>query len=561
MHTRQDTGDRSRARRRTPRRGVAIVLALVAVATAALLGAALAARRDDSAAVGDTLVRASAARAAAAGGLDVAMALLAEPSLLGGDTGEGKTRVLFTAVEIGAATYRAEVLDLRTEFPATADSEAVAVISRVDLGDISQSARAVGRLIRPDRRHRADLDLSEFAIFTTDGTSNAIRVHDNSRVSVWPKSPYAALREPLFVGDLSKDDTVDKDPDSVLQGWVRVRPGSPPRTKDERDAEIAEGERSIPGLIHIPAPPAPFKPSYPSPLPPVPTSSVTANLLYGAHLSLVGTIAAGLAGGEGILIDVDGNLTLDCELRILEPTVLIVRGNLAALEGTRIEVEGDAALAIIVFGTTTLEGAYVGDFRGAMPPRDGTADYGRGATCVQLFASGTQPVHVANDLATNTPSVFMGEIYAPFSSVLIRHSAVYGRVLGQRVGLIDAGLFYDPVLNSGRGWLNPDSGMWTGTDTVKGDLPSLLARFESKGFADVVELMSLDVDLPPMFTVTGANADTADEAAHLTLRAAIELRKAAVRSTHLGGGYVTEVVTDPKAMLDEFTGKEHLRPE
>ncbi len=538
-----------------------MVLALVAVATAALLGAALAARRDDSAAVGDTLVRASAARAAAAGGLDVAMALLAEPSLLGGQTADGKTRVLFNPVEIGEASYRAEVLDLRTELPATADSEAVAVISRVDLGDISQSARAVGRLIRPDRRHRADLDLSEFAIFTTDGTPNAIRVHDNSRVSVWPNSPYAALREPLFVGDLSKDDTVDADPDSLVQGWVRVRPGAPPRTKDEKDIEIAGKVRSVPGLIHIPAPPAPFKPAYPTPLPPPPTSSITGDFLHGAPLTLVGEIAVGLPAGAGILIDIDGALTLSGVLRILEPTALIVRGDLNALVGARIEVEGEATLAIIVFGTTSLEGAYVGDHRGAAPPRDGTADYGRGATCVQLFATGAQPVQVSDDPSTNTPSVFLGEIYAPLSSVLIRHSAVYGRVLGMRVGLIDAGLFYDPVLNSGRGWLNPDGGMWTSSDTVKGDLPSLLARFESKGFADVVELMSLDVDLPPMFAVTGANAAAADEASHPMYRSAIEVRKALVRSTHLVGGYVTEVVTDPKTMLDEFTGKEHLRPE
>ena len=241
--------------------------------------------------------------------------------------------------------------------------------------------------------------------------------------------------------------------------------------------------------------------------------------------------------------------------------MLVVRGDLNAMRGARIEVEGDATLAIVVFGTTSLEGAYVVDHRGATPPRDGTADYGRGATCVQLFASGVQPVHVSNDLSTNAPSVFMGEIYAPRSVVHIRHSAVYGRVLGMKVGLIDAGLFYDPVLNSGRGWLNPDGGMWTSSDAVKGDLPSLLARFERKGFANVVELMSLDVDLPPMFAVTGANAAAADEASHSMFRAAIEVRKAVVRNTHLVGGYFAEVVTDPKTMLDEFTGKEHLRPQ
>lgn len=542
-------------------RGMAMVLALVAVATAAVLGAALAAHRDDSAAVSDTLVRASAARAAAAGGLDVAMALLAEPSLLGGDTASGTTRILFSGAEIGNASYHAEVLDLRTELPATADSEAVAVLSRVELGDIRQSARAVGRLIRPDRKHRADLDLSEFAVFTTDGTPNAIRIHDNSRIAVWPNSPYAALREPLFVGDLSKEPTVELDTDSVVQGWVRVRPGAPPRSKEEKDIEIAAKERSVPGLIHIPAPPAPFKPIYPTPLPPQPKESLTGSFLHGAPLALSGEITVGLAGGGGVLIDVDGALALECVLRILEPTVLIVRGDLTAMSGTRIEVEGDATLSIIVFGTTSLEGAYVGDSRGATPPHDGTATYGRGATSIQLFASGAQSVQIANDLSTGAPSVFMGEIYAPSSTVQIHGSALYGRVLAQKVGLVSAGIFYDPVLNSGRGWLNPDSGMWTGTDDVKVDLPSLLTRFESSRFADVVALMSLDVDVAPMFAVTGANAASADEAAHLSHKSVIQARKATVRSTHLLGGYVTDVVTDPKAMLDEFTGKEHLRPE
>ena len=73
--------------------------------------------------------------------------------------------------------------------------------------------------------------------------------------------------------------------------------------------------------------------------------------------------------------------------------------------------------------------------------------------------------------------------------------------------------------------------------------------------------MSLDVDRPPMFAVTGANAAAADEASHPMYRATIEVRKAVVRNTHLVGGYFAEVVTDPKTMLDEFTGKEHLRPQ
>ncbi|MFZ9914624.1 MAG: hypothetical protein ACO3IB_04720 [Phycisphaerales bacterium] len=179
-------------RARTPRRrGIAVIAALVAVSVASLLGLSLAASRDANAATGANLAESSRQRAAAASGVDIATALLVDPTVLDGADG-----VLFDGVEIGGVRVRARAVDLETGSPAAMSARAVEVVVDGSRGERSQVARAVGRIPDPDPDFRADLDCSEFAVLVTQ----RLRVERDAHLGPWPSAPLAALREPVRFG-------------------------------------------------------------------------------------------------------------------------------------------------------------------------------------------------------------------------------------------------------------------------------------------------------------------------------------------------------------------------
>ena len=515
-----------------------MVLALLAVATATILGMALASTSSASVTTGHSLTVTAAARAAAAGGLDVATALLADPSRLGGAAPSGSTTVMFANMQIGGAVYRAEVTDLLTGAAATVDSNAVAVVVRAEVDGVTQALRAAGRLIRPDSVDRADLDLSEFAVFSTG--ADPIVLDGNSRIGTWSQSPYAALREPLLVGNSAGTEFVPASDHARLRGWAEVRIGTPPTTNEGEDAELAQKIRSIASSVTAPEPPDPELPKYQKTTPEtLPNDSIFDNFVCTSDAILTASITLGETG-RNIVIDVGGNLTVTDTIYVIGPTVLVVRGDLLLDDASQLTIKPDASLTIITYGNSALRSEVISNEE-ERPSGDGLDAYLPNPLRFTLYSRGPK---------VEIETTLFGEIYAPDSEVVISGSAVYGRVLGRTVALHDSSVFYDPALNSGIGWSNPDSALFANGS------PEAPPRIESESFAQRSKNRATALEVPKVIRLAALNKNGAGNSGHGDHLADLDSERATVRARSLNGHYAGRVVTDPMRIGHRFRARE-----
>jgi fibro-slime domain-containing protein len=456
-------------------RGVAIVIALVAVGAATLLGLALASQRALTSDANDAISRTAAARAAAAGALDISLELASDASLFARNAPGSEPLPLFEPVLIGANTYTAQIMDLSGPEAVSVDSTGFELIASASVGEVVQSARALGRLQHADMVSRVDLDLSEFGMLATASIEGAITLGDDSNLSVWETAPFAALAEPIVIGSTVRHAlAVTRASTARAEGHVVLRDGPFAADAAERAQQLADGVNTVPADIHAPGVVLPARP--------------TPDLVISAGDDAADAITTRLATGDAVLgipaavelsegstlvldsedldsdawlqVDFGGNLTLGdgASVAVRVPTMIVVRGNLA-IDAAAIEVAEGASLVVLVAGDTTATNAsYVGPQReSATLDRTPSAPYrGDGAHAALVMSASDGAVTFEGG------SVLVGRIYAPTAAVRIEgDAAVFGSALGATIALdTGAQLFYDPSLDSGRGWLNPQSGVW-----------------------------------------------------------------------------------------------------
>lgn len=510
-----------------PRRGLAVVLALVAVSVATLLGLTIATSSDATVATSENLSKASEVRAAAASGVDLAQALLAErtPEQL------AESSVLFDGVVLNGASLRAEVRDAETGSRVDGSTTAVEIVVRGQLGDTVQVARAVGRMPL-DAGSRADLDCSEFALLGTE----AVSVGNGSLVGPWSASPLSALSEPVRFGTAAGTGAgVALSPDAAMHGCVELRRGGFATDREEADELLADKRFAMPAALHVPAAPLPDRPAD--------VAAVPALLLEGTVAQTLASSGDARVPSRGytnirgnVRIDVGGNLFVERGARVLveDAAVIVVRGN-AVLEASAIEVAGGGSLALVVVGDLTLDGAYLGGARSNADEgcdASGAAAYDGGASRTVVFGASARRVLITDG------SVVKGQVYAPESRIdLENRSAVYGRVLGRAVSLHEGvALFYDPALDRRVGWTNPTSGVWASASTPRPEVLEVdrlddesLLEFaletgvepEPASIADAVIVLEDDLSGGDDFN---SRIDTVRDADRETLRKRVKLR-------------------------------------
>lgn len=550
-----------------PRRGLAVVLALVAVSVATLLGLTIATSSDATVATSENLSKASEVRAAAASGVDLAQALLAErtPEQL------SESSVLFDGVVLNGASLRAEVRDAETGSRVDGSTTAVEIVVRGQLGDTVQVARAVGRMPL-DAGSRADLDCSEFALLGTE----AVSVGNGSLVGPWSASPLAALSEPVRFGTAAGTGAgVALSPDAAMHGCVELRRGGFATDREEADELLADKRFTMPAALHVPAAPLPDRPAD--------VAAVPALLLEGTVAQTLASSGDARVPSRGytnirgnVRIDVGGNLFVERGARVLveDAAVIVVRGN-AVLEASAIEVAGGGSLALVVVGDLTLDGAYLGGARSNADEgcdASGAAAYDGGASRTVVFGASARRVLITDG------SVVKGQVYAPESRIdLENRSAVYGRVLGRAVSLHEGvALFYDPALDRRVGWTNPTSGVWASASTPRPEVLEVdrlddesLLEFaletgvepEPASIADAVIVLEDDLSGGDDFnsridTVRDADRETLRKRVKLRLEQRLnelrELRKSAWRELEeLGGAKFVTVSTETKKGEDD----------
>jgi len=495
---------------------MAVILALLAVALAITVGLAIAANRDATVDTSSALVRTASARAAGMGALDISNRIIATRTAIVAGSAAEELREVFSPVTIGGLTLTATMRDLATGRSPTEETIAIEVVAIGRIATSAQSIRATGRVGWQDVVSRADLDLSEFALLADGGN---ITIGAGSTLQVWKASPLSVLGEPILIGSTSRSaGAVLFEPGSIVHGEATLEAGDFPTERSTFDEQLADGRATLPSDIHVPD----------APMPGVPSGAVAVaagdfandiNVPVGEtvpHLMIEGGITAGtqatvtgpIAPGTWRVIAIDGPLDLaDVDLVFEVPTMVIARGDVTIRDASRLEVAAGGALSIVSHGSVVIEDSYVGTSlpTGALPDTiSPLAQHGPGGASRVMISAQPSLVRIEDG------SVVKGEVYAPGAAVTVGEgSAVYGRILGGNIDLIDGGsVFYDPALNSGRGWSNPNSGIWETPTSVRAEILDV-ARLDDESLATFAAATGVAAELPSNGMIATVRVDAA----------------------------------------------------
>ena len=557
---------------RRSQRGVAVLLALIAVAIAILIGLAVSSTRDATTVMSDQIVRLSQSRLAGKTSVDLADFVVRNHTNILDSNGLEVERVVYADKKIGNSVYSASIQDATTGLSPTRSTVAVKINamaresrpSRSPSGSptgnptetpteaptstptgtaLVQTVNAMVRVPWPDAVARADIDLSEFALLASTAQAwqaikPKIEIGANAEVSVWRDAPLAALGDPIVIGTVTRDPKqVSLSPSTRLNGVQVLSAGPFARSSEEAEEQLADGIRTVPADIHVPrlAVATGLNSMYAG------SKSMASPYTWlnnfrafphktlhppsgGRFVSVPLTFEGPIQPGQWRMVRIRGLSVqlVDCRWKFEVPTMLVIEGKLELLNGTRFEIGPRGALTIVALDGVMVSSSYIGP---ALGPNEtwsttGAQPYGGvGASRVMILEGGNpmgtrflyqlQPMGDWNDEPTGSrrdisggtnPTIFkdgtkilnggavVGEIYAPDSAVLIGSGcALYGRALAHQITVSPGGrVFYDPQLDTGAGWLNPQSGIWGGSGSARSEVRDIvlltdefLARFSN----------------------------------------------------------------------------------
>src|SRR5262245_38505822 len=178
-------------RQKAAKRGVAMLLVLISLMTASILTIAYVASRDNSAIIGDNVASSAAARWTADAGLEMGLAILQTNA----DWRSSADGQIVSDYALDGGTLDIAAIDLQTGGAPGAATEYVELTSTANVNGLEQAVSAVVHVPAPANQG-ADVDLSEFAIFTAQDIS----LSGDAIVMRWPKAPLATIGQPLALG-------------------------------------------------------------------------------------------------------------------------------------------------------------------------------------------------------------------------------------------------------------------------------------------------------------------------------------------------------------------------
>ncbi len=464
------------------RRGVAMLLVIVSLMMATIMATAYLASRDNSAAIGQNIVSAGAARWSATTGLELGIAIFQTETDWRTAHTKGK---LLDDYQIVAALIDLDIIDLATGQPPTAESEYIQLTSTATVEGVAQVATAVA-YVPLDYNSAVSVDLSEFAIFT----GQDLELSGDAILTRWPMAPLADLGLRIAVG------TQAVDPSSIdLLGNVAVIDTTVYHDPDASSALITDTSGSsvdqvaLSGAIPMPAAPDPGVTEPEDPSPNLTVDSVGETITY----NMDGRWDRVIDENSSVTLQGDITLVTDDDRRLLGGTMLKIDGNVTLvifgdliMDNSAIELMPGSTLAMYVRGAMELRDSYIGDERD-----DNTRDNSGNASYmdpdrVQIYS--LPPYQ--NDWLLRNNSVVKASIYAPgYAMEIADDSAVYGRVAAGELRIKHQGaLFYDHSLDSRNGYTTTDSELYDDDGTLISELDLLLSLNESdlQNFADAI---------------------------------------------------------------------------
>jgi hypothetical protein len=432
-----------------------MLLVLISLMMATILSLSYLASRDNSGVIGENIASAAAARWGTGSALDLGLAVLQTETPWRAAPG-GRLLDGVPLPDGGAATVLAT--DLATDAPPTDDSEYIELTAIAAKDGIEQVTKAEV-YVPATPPGTVDIDLSEFAVFARE----RIELRDRAVVTRWPKAPLVRTGRPIAFATQALDSgevRVDADA-AAIDTILYHAPGA-------SDHLVSCAGDTMPTLVELPDP-IPMPASPPSGMPEPGAVAVAGINLNGAITTYGGLrrcASASLSNTtltlqDGTTFVVDDDLSLSgSTVRVLGNAVIVVYDQMS-MSASSIALASTAVLRLMVRRDLTMTDSYIGQ-ETTGNPRDpsGSAAY-MDPERVCMYGLAVDPGAMFNWDLSGT-SVVKGSVYAPNARVRIKGtSALYGRAAAREVRLADDGaLFYDPALDSRRGYAGPESALY-----------------------------------------------------------------------------------------------------
>ncbi len=443
------------------KRGVALMLVVVALGTATVLTTAYLMSKDNSAAIGANAQDTAASSWVARSGAELALAVLQTQE----DWVDADPEKLFEGFSIAGGTVSVALTNLQGEVPDGTETELAMTV----VADVNGIKTVLQRIvsIQPDAvfDDAVDAELGEFGIFA----ATEIDLSDTARIGAWPMSPAYLSGEGVKIGagfvDASSMGVNAGSAASRAELYVRPDAAAPLQamTSDSTFVDGAVLQMVVPAI-------PPLKPADFGALPVIEESNLTINdsslstrLVSGTYANLkidkLDTVVT--------LDDTDGGVYLFDDLDADHESVLLISGDVQVCVINNMKIQNCSAIEFA--DDTSRVRFYVGkQFKvhktAVGLPREIARKPDRGLMDIDKYVDPSRLRVYALESAGGGDAdpdidIFNGSIanmvvHAPLSQIEVKGSSwVIGRLTGDIIKIKDdSGLLYDPVLDSKVGY-------------------------------------------------------------------------------------------------------------
>jgi Tfp pilus assembly protein PilX len=406
--------------RQRRRRGAALLMVLISMATAMTLVLGWLASQDNSTLVAANSSHAATARATAQSALELAVSMLESEAPWQSSHTDGW---VLQNHPMGEGTVDVRLLDELTGLPPDTATSVVRIEAIARVQDMIQTAGGLATIHPFDDESRSDM--SGYVLFA----ANSLTIQGPSRVKSWNGSGrgarvLAAMGDTHFTGRTNRD---------LEDGELSLHVSDNGGVGSAGDATLPTILGVI-GLVGVDLP--------------APLNTSDEDEPVSMHIEPSHSVA--LATDHDVTGDLhfDRNATLVIEANC----TLSVAGNLNMEPGSAIEVAEGIEFTLVIGGDVELDGAVIG------APQDGAPRHG---TWRQQQMAWTAPERIRlttpaggawTDWHIGERSLVQGVIEAPTAAIKLDRSTVLGRIAGHDIDIRrGARLYYDHRAQSGRG--------------------------------------------------------------------------------------------------------------
>ena len=458
----------SQPRHPVARRGSALLMVTIAMASSIVLAGAYVASRSDGTVVGANLASSSDARNRVESALAITADILSKDEdwrvkhvngvIIDEQSPAHGISVRLTDLATGGAP-NTQTVDVRAE-----------IIGRSE--GIERIADATFFVPLPAQNMSIDLDLGEFALFA----GADIQINSEAVVAPWQASPAAHRGDPIRIGTILGHDTAIS-----ISGNAAVVDGV---EFSSNPGSIGNGSLPVSGL--------PDQISVPDPAPPQVRSDATfvsevPQQIYGHIQTHDVQLGHGqlyeFFPGSSLLIEGDLEISAGATLRISGSSEIVITGDVN-LDQASIEVPVDAALTMHIGGDLEVRDSLIHE------PGGTSDDWVANIDRIRLVSMATRESIPVWKFRGST--LMKGECYAPSTRIVMRErSMVIGRLLAHKIKLDGcAQLLYDPSLDDRNGYTASDGRLFDDT----GQVPQAIREIETLAPQELIEAsMKLNV--------------------------------------------------------------------